>query len=155
MAGRALLDASGAGGMVGGQWLDLRAEGRSLSEAELDELHRHKTGALLTAALEMGALAAGADRRAREALVRYGAAVGLAFQVADDILDATADAEVLGKNPSDAELDKSTYVSLHGVEEARAQAAALVDDACRALEEGGVDAPALRALARFVVQRRN
>lgn len=150
-----LLDAAGAGGMVGGQWLDLRAEGRLLTEVELDELHRHKTGALLTAALQMGARAAGADAGTREALARYGGAVGLAFQVADDILDATQDAGTLGKNPSDAELDKSTYVSLHGLDEARERARALVDDACRALDEGGLDAPALRALARFVVERRN
>jgi geranylgeranyl pyrophosphate synthase len=151
---RVLLEAAGGGGMVGGQWLDLRAEGRLLTEVELDELHRHKTGALLTAALEMGAMAAGASRVERLSLGRYGAAVGLAFQIADDILDATGDAETLGKNPSDAELDKSTYVSLHGLDEARARARALVDDACRALEEGGLDAPALRALARFTVDRR-
>lgn len=150
-----LLDAAGAGGMVGGQWLDLRAEGRLLTEVELDELHRHKTGALLTASLEMGARAAEASPQTLEALLRYGAAVGLAFQVADDILDATEDAGVLGKNPSDAELEKSTYVSLHGLEEARARASALVDDACRALNEGGLEAPALQALARFVVERRN
>lgn len=152
---RALLDAAGAGGMVGGQWLDLRAEGRRLTGTELDELHRHKTGALLTASLELGALAAEARREVREALARYGAAVGLAFQVADDILDATQGAEVLGKNPSDAELDKSTYVSLHGLDEARARARALVEEACEALAEGGLDGAVLPALARFVVHRRN
>lgn len=150
-----LLEAAGAGGMVGGQWLDLRAEGRALGETELDRLHRHKTGALLTAALEMGARAAGAAPATREALVRYGAAVGLAFQVADDILDATADAGVLGKNPSDETLDKSTYVTIHGLEEARGRAAALVAEACAALGEGGVASPALTSLARFVVRRRN
>ncbi len=150
-----LLGAAGAGGMVGGQWLDLRGEGRELTEAELDELHRHKTGALLKAPLVMGALAAGADAAALSALERYGAAVGLAFQVADDILDATSDADALGKNPSDAELEKSTYVSLHGLEEARERAEALADDACRALDEGGLAAPALHALARFAVRRRS
>jgi geranylgeranyl pyrophosphate synthase len=150
-----LLEAAGAGGMVGGQWLDLRAEGRALDAADLDRLHRHKTGALLAAALEMGARAAGAAPRVREALLRYGAAVGLAFQVADDILDATADAGVLGKNPSDEALDKSTYVTIHGLEEARGRAAALVAEACQALEEGGITSPPLTSLARFVVHRRN
>ncbi|MFQ5535892.1 MAG: polyprenyl synthetase family protein [Gemmatimonadota bacterium] len=148
-----LMRAAGAGGMVGGQWLDLEGEGRLLTEIELDELHRHKTGALLVASLQMGALAAGADAMAFESLTRYGSAVGLAFQVADDILDATSDAETLGKEPSDAVLDKSTYVTLHGLEEARVRARALVDDAKQALEEGGTYAPALQALADFVVGR--
>jgi geranylgeranyl pyrophosphate synthase len=75
--------------------------------------------------------------------------------VADDILDATADAGVLGKNPSDETLDKSTYVTIHGLEEARGRAAALVAEACAALGEGGVASPALTSLARFVVHRRN
>ena len=150
-----LLEASGAGGMVGGQWLDLRGEGRALDAEELDGLHRRKTGALLTGSLLLGAAAAEAEEPVRDALRRYGRAVGLAFQVADDILDATQDAETLGKNPSDQELDKSTYVAVHGLGAARGRAAELVADAREALDGAGLAAPTLRALADFVVERRN
>jgi geranylgeranyl pyrophosphate synthase len=150
---QALLDASGAGGMVGGQWVDLLGEGQALGADELDALHRMKTGALLAASLVMGATAAGADTATRDALETYGRAIGLAFQIADDILDATASAETLGKNPSDADLDKSTYVSLYGLDEARRRAQAQVDQALAALAGAGVDAPALEALARYVIDR--
>ncbi len=150
---RTLARAAGGGGMVGGQALDLEGEGRALGREELDALHRAKTGALLTAALRMGGLAAGADADRLAALERYGRAIGLAFQVADDILDATADTGALGKKPSDAELDKSTYVRLLGVEGARAEARALVDEALRALASAELRAPALEALARYVVER--
>jgi geranylgeranyl pyrophosphate synthase len=149
-----LMQAAGAGGMVGGQGLDLLGEERSLTAPELDELHRHKTGALLTAALTMGAAAARAPEAVRSALARYGEAVGLAFQIADDLLDATATAEELGKEPSDVELGKSTYVSLFGLEDARGRGDALIVDAKRALDEAGLDAPPLRALANFVMERR-
>ena len=148
-----LLEASGAGGMVGGQWLDLLGEGRALGLAELDDLHRRKTGALLAASLQLGALGAGADPATEEALVDYGRAIGLAFQIADDILDATASAEELGKNPSDADLDKSTYVALFGLEEARARAQQQVDAALGALSTAGLESPALESLARYVVER--
>jgi geranylgeranyl pyrophosphate synthase len=150
---RCLLEASGAGGMVGGQWVDLLGEGQALGADDLDALHRMKTGALLAAALVMGATAAGADTATRDALERYGRAIGLAFQIADDILDATASAETLGKNPSDAELDKSTYVSLYGLDEARRQAQSQVDEALAALAGAGIEAPALEALGPFVVER--
>ena len=148
-----LARAAGAGGMVGGQALDLLGEGRRLDREELDGLHRRKTGALLTAALSMGAVAARADGNVREALEDYGRAIGLAFQIADDVLDATADAEALGKNPSDAELDKSTYVALLGVDEARAEARRLVRLALASLEDGDIDSPALESLASYVVER--
>jgi geranylgeranyl pyrophosphate synthase len=147
-----LCEAAGSAGMVGGQALDLLGEGRALASAELDELHRRKTGALLTASLTVGALAAGAAPPVVDALTAYGKAVGLAFQVADDVLDATSTAEQLGKRPSDAEHDKSTYVSLHGLEEARRRAGALVDEACSHLS--AMDAPELIALARYVIERR-
>ena len=150
-----LLGASGAGGMVGGQGLDLLGEGRALASEALTELHRHKTGALLTASLEMGAVAAGATEDVLAALTRYGRHVGLAFQIADDVLDATATAEELGKRPSDADLDKSTYVSLHGLEGARRLARAETDAALEALEAAGVAAPALHALAAYIVERRS
>ncbi len=150
---RILARAAGGGGMVGGQALDLEGEGRALSREELDTLHRAKTGALLTASLSMGAVAGGAAPRLRDALEAYGRAIGLAFQVADDVLDATADEGALGKRPSDQALEKSTYVRLHGVESARAEARALVAEALRALDEGGIPSPPLRALARYVVER--
>jgi geranylgeranyl pyrophosphate synthase len=150
---RTLARAAGGGGMVGGQALDLEGEGRALGRAELDALHRAKTGALLTASLRMGGLAALADPARLEGLERYGRAIGLAFQVADDILDATADAGALGKRPSDAELEKSTYVRLLGVDGARTEARALADEALGALSDAGVRSPALEALARYVVER--
>jgi geranylgeranyl pyrophosphate synthase len=149
-----LNQAAGAGGMVGGQALDLLGEGRTLSSEELDGLHRRKTGALLTASLVIGGLAAGAPVRVLEGLERYGRAVGLAFQVADDLLDATATAEALGKKPSDAQLDKSTYVSLYGLEEAACRAQALADEAVEALVSAQIEAPALSALSRYVVERK-
>ena len=150
---RILARAAGAGGMVGGQALDLLGEGRRLERGELDGLHRRKTGALLTAALSMGAVAARAQDGVREALEAYGRAIGLAFQIADDVLDATADADALGKNPSDAELDKSTYVALLGVAEARGEARRLVREAREALRDGGIESPALDGLAAYVVDR--
>jgi geranylgeranyl pyrophosphate synthase len=148
-----LLRAAGAGGMVGGQWVDLEGEGKSLGAEELDDLHRRKTGALLAASLEMGARAAGAPRSFVEALRDYGRSIGLAFQIVDDVLDATQSAETLGKNPSDAAHAKSTYVSLHGLEEARRLADLEADRAVAALTEAGIEAPMLVALARFVVER--
>ena len=150
---QALLEASGAGGMVGGQWLDLMGEGRMLDAAALDRLHARKTGALLAAALVMGARAADATPSVAQALDAYGTAIGLAFQIADDVLDATSSAEVLGKNPSDAALDKSTYVSIHGLAAARQRARAVIVSALEALEAARIEAPALIALAHYVVER--
>lgn len=148
-----LMEASGAGGMVGGQWVDLLGEGQAFEADALDALHRMKTGALLTAALVIGATAAGASDVQRTALEGYGRGIGLAFQIADDVLDATQSAETLGKNPSDADLDKSTYVSLYGLDEARSRAQAEVDGAIAALRAGEVRSEALEALARYVVER--
>lgn len=151
----ALLEAAGGGGMVGGQWVDLEGEGQALGADELDGLHRRKTGALLEASLLVGATAAGAPAPTLHALSTYGQAIGLAFQIADDILDATQDAGTLGKNPSDAALGKSTYVALYGLDEARRRAQAQIDTAVEALSGAGLAAPALVALARYVVDRRN
>lgn len=150
-----LLQAAGGGGMVGGQWVDLEGEGRALGGEELDGLHRRKTGALLVASLLMGGAAAGAGAPTLEALERYGRSIGLAFQIADDILDATQGADTLGKNPSDAALAKATYVALYGLDEARRRAQSQVDEALGALEGSGLCAPALEALARYVVERRH
>lgn len=149
-----LARAAGAAGMVGGQWLDLLAENEMLGVKQLDQLHRRKTGALLAVAPEMGARAAGAPEARVRALRSYGLSLGLAFQIVDDILDATGDAETLGKEPSDAQLGKSTYVSRWGVDAARAKAEAQADRAVSALDAAGVRRPTLRALARHVVDRR-
>jgi geranylgeranyl pyrophosphate synthase len=151
---RALLEAAGAGGMVGGQWIDLLGEGQAFGAEALDGLHRRKTGALLEAALVMGALAAGAGSDVQAGLREYGAAIGLAFQIADDILDATQSAETLGKNPSDAALEKSTYVALYGLDEAGVRAQREADRAVAALGRTGLEAPMLAALARYVVERK-
>ncbi|MEM7416860.1 MAG: polyprenyl synthetase family protein [Gemmatimonadota bacterium] len=152
---RRLMEASGAGGMVGGQWVDLLGEGQAFEAEALDALHRMKTGALLTASLVIGATAAGASDGERTALETFGRRIGLAFQIADDVLDATQSAETLGKNPSDAELDKSTYVSLYGLDEARRRAESEVDGAIAALQSGGVRSVALESLARYVVERKH
>ena len=146
--------AAGAGGMVGGQALDLLGEGRSLDSNELDRLHRMKTGALLTASLVIGGIAAGASDTTLAGLESFSRAIGLAFQVTDDILDATEVAADLGKHPSDGVLDKSTYVSLYGLEEAMKRARVHAEEATEALRGAGVDAPALIALASYVVERR-
>ena len=148
-----LLEAAGAGGMVGGQWLDLLGEGQTLSSKELDELHRRKTGALLTASLVMGALAATAEKETVSALASYGHSIGLAFQITDDVLDATQSAELLGKNPSDVDLDKSTYVGLYGLDQAKEHARERIADALGALESIDIDAPVLTVLARYVIER--
>ncbi len=146
--------AAGAGGMVGGQALDLLGEGRRLDSKELDRLHRMKTGALLTASLVIGGIAAGASDTTLAGLESFGRGIGLAFQVTDDILDATEVAVDLGKHPSDDVLDKSTYVSLYGLEEAMKRARIHAEEATEALRGAGLDAPALIALASYVVERR-
>ena len=151
---RALAQAAGAGGMVGGQALDVESEGRTLSPDRLNRLHALKTGALLSAAPRIGGLAAGAGSHRIEALDRYGRALGLAFQIADDILDATSSAERLGKHPSDEALGKSTYVSLYGLDGARARALRQVSIARRALARGGLDSRPMEAIAEYVVRRR-
>lgn len=149
-----LLEAAGAGGMIGGQFLDLLAEGRTLGEEELAALHGLKTGALLSASLEVGAMAAGAGDDLLSAVSAFGRRLGLAFQVMDDVLDATASSDVLGKQPSDVAMAKSTYVALLGVEGARRRGRQLAARAEAALDAANLAAPRLRQLARFVVDRR-
>lgn len=148
-----LLEAAGAGGMIGGQAMDLLAEGAALSEEELAGVHGLKTGALLAASLEMGAMAAGTSLEAQAAAADFGRYLGLAFQVMDDVLDATGSAEVLGKLPSDADFGKSTYVLLLGVQGAREKAASLVARGLAALDGAGLATPGLRRLAAFVIER--
>ena len=149
-----LFEAGGIEGMVGGQWLDLEAEGRTLTLAELVEVHRGKTGALIRAACTLGAIAGRAGPAEVRALTAFGEEIGLAFQVADDVLDATGTSEALGKTAGrDAELAKSTYVSLMGVESARAEAEGLARRAVAHLEAAGVSSGALGALAGYIVTR--
>jgi geranylgeranyl diphosphate synthase, type II len=151
---RDLMVASGAGGMIGGQLLDLEGEARPLALEDLQRIHRAKTGALITAAATIGGRAAGAPGERLEALARYGAAIGLAFQIADDVLDVTATTDQLGKTAGrDLELRKSTYPALLGVEGAKDRAAALVDEGCSALAEVGLLTPPLVRIAQFTVQR--
>ncbi len=151
---RTLMRAAGAGGMIGGQLLDLLAEGRALDVVALERVHRMKTGALIAAAVRIGGLAAGAAPRTMEALGAYGDAVGLAFQIADDVLDVTATTTQLGKTAGkDVSHGKSTYPAALGLDEARARASALAEDACAALRAGRIDAPDLEYLARFAVAR--
>ncbi|HEY2850436.1 MAG TPA: farnesyl diphosphate synthase [Gemmatimonadaceae bacterium] len=151
-----LMRASGAGGMVGGQLYDLEGEGAPLTLAELERVHRMKTGALIRASVCIGGLAALASPETLEAFDRYGAAIGLAFQIADDVLDVTSTTDELGKTAGrDAELKKSTYPALLGLDGAKARADRLCEDACVALREAGIRSPQLESLARFVVDRRS
>ncbi|MGH7711261.1 MAG: polyprenyl synthetase family protein, partial [Gemmatimonadaceae bacterium] len=136
---RELMYASGAAGMVGGQWLDLSASGGETTVAELERLHRMKTGALLCACARIGARAAGAAEEIVAAMDRYGAEVGLAFQIVDDVLDVTSTSDVLGKTAgSDASSGKRTYPALLGVAGALAQARAHTSAARAALATCGV-----------------
>jgi geranylgeranyl diphosphate synthase, type II len=149
-----LARASGAAGMVGGQVIDIEATGKKISVDELETLHRAKTGELLLVAVRAGARMGGADQAAMERLTVYGRALGLAFQIVDDVLDITADLQTLGKDPgSDREAGKTTFVDLLGVDGARARARAVMDDGIAALEPFGAKADALRALARYTVER--
>jgi geranylgeranyl pyrophosphate synthase len=152
--GQELFQAGGIEGMVGGQWLDLEAERKPLDLDGLIAVHRGKTGAVIRAACVLGGMAAEAPPQAIEGLAGYGQEVGLAFQVADDLLDATATSAQLGKTAGrDAALEKATYVSVLGVERARAEAAALSAHAIRNLERAGVPAESLGALAQYIVTR--
>ncbi len=154
---RLLARAAGSAGMAGGQAIDLASVGQKLNEQQLSEMHRLKTGALLRGSVMMGA-ACGAPTAAQlRALQDYGAALGLAFQVVDDILDVTADSATLGKTAGkDAAQDKPTYVALLGLERSRAFAQELLSQALAALAQADLPHPqALRALADMVVNRKS
>lgn len=149
--------ASGSRGMVGGQALDLEAEGRELTLAELESLHIHKTGALIRASVMLGALCStDHDQDRLEKLDHYAKCIGLAFQIQDDILDVEGNTEELGKNSgADALLHKATYPGLLGLKESREHALELIDDALSSLDGFDGKADCLRDIARFVVARRN
>lgn len=152
---RLLAKASGWQGMAGGQAIDLAGVGQVLDQTQLEDMHRRKTGALLLASVTMGATAAGAAPLTLDALSRYGRALGLAFQVVDDILDVTADSATLGKTAGkDAAADKPTFVSLLGLEGAQSYADDLLAQAHTALRESGLASVAtLHAIADWVVRR--
>src|SRR5690606_32208410 len=153
---RLLAHASGSLGMCGGQAIDLDSVGLQLSLEELERMHRLKTGALLRASVLLGALAGKSlDDNETASLDAYAAAIGLAFQVVDDVLDATADSATLGKTAGkDAADNKPTYVSILGLEQSRALAEQLRADAYRALQPFGEKARRLRELADLIVQRK-
>jgi farnesyl diphosphate synthase len=152
---RALAVACGSHGMAGGQAFDLAAVGKILTAAELERMHVHKTGALIRASVRLGALAAGhRDKTTLAALESYGHAVGLAFQIRDDLLDVEAGTEQLGKTAGkDAAAAKPTYPAILGIDASRAELAALTNAALAAVDPLGVRAKPLRDLARFVADR--
>lgn len=147
--------AAGSLGMVGGQSLDMIHEGKNAGYEVLHTIHQSKTGALITASIESGALAAGADQERISALRRYGEQVGLAFQIADDLLDLEATTEELGKSVGkDVAAGKLTFPAIFGVETSRIMAQDAAGAARKALENFDDKAEPLRALARYIVDRR-
>lgn len=149
-----LARASGAVGMVGGQVIDIEATGKKIDGAHLERLHRAKTGELLLVSVRMGARMGNASADQMERLSTYGRALGLAFQIVDDVLDITADLATLGKDPgSDREAGKTTFVDLLGVDGAKTRAKQVMDEGLTALDPLGEKAEALKALARYTVER--
>ena len=147
--------ASGSRGMAGGQAIDLASVGKQLSLPELEQMHIHKTGALIRAAILLGAHCGNLNQAQLDKLDRYGKCIGLAFQVVDDVLDSEADTATLGKTAGkDADNDKPTYVTLLGVQAAKQMAADLHQQALDALLEFGASAQRLRELADFIVMRK-
>jgi geranylgeranyl diphosphate synthase type II len=149
-----LASATGPAGMIGGQVLDMEGENRHLGLDQLRELHRRKTGALITASCRMGGIAAGANAEQVEALTRFGQHLGLAFQIVDDVLDVTSTPEQLGKaTRKDAGRGKNTYPSLLGLEASRQEAERQLQAAVSAIEPFGPTGSGLRTVAEFVVRR--
>jgi geranylgeranyl diphosphate synthase type II len=148
--------AAGSQGMVGGQAMDMVAEGHAIDMDTLRYLHAHKTGALIRASIRAGAIAGGADAEALEALTRYAERVGLAFQIVDDILDVEGDSAEMGKSAgSDARKHKATYPAIAGMEASRREADRLIREAREAVAPLGARAAHLVALADFVAARRH
>ena len=153
----ALSRAAGPAGMVGGQAIDLGSVGLKLDQTALEFMHRHKTGALIEVSVKLGALASGrAEPDELRALQTYAQAIGLAFQVQDDILDVESDTATLGKRQgADIARDKPTYPALLGLDAAKAYALELRDQALHALRPFDAAAEPLRELARYIVERRS
>jgi geranylgeranyl pyrophosphate synthase len=153
-AAAVLGEACGTTGLIGGQVMDLESEGHAVGALDLERLHRAKTGALLSACVRGGAILGGAGTGDLQHLSRYASAIGLAFQVVDDVLDATGDEQHLGKTAGkDEAAHKATYVSVHGLEKARSLAAALRQEALEAVAPLGPRGDLLAALARLIVDR--
>ena len=151
---RLIAEASGTWGMVGGQVVDMESQGQEVTTETLRYIHAHKTGALLTASVLAGAMLVGATAAQTEALRAYGGHIGLAFQIADDILDVTGDEAKIGKPVgSDEERDKATYPKLYGLDESRRRAHAEVEAALHTLADFDEKADPLRAIARYIVER--
>lgn len=141
-------------GMVAGQALDMEAETRQVNGTQLEEIHRHKTGALIVAAARCGAIIGGANENELAAITSYASHLGLLFQITDDLLDVTATAEDLGKTPGkDAQSNKATYPALHGMEETKAAAIQAHRDAGDALERIDRETDVLRRIADFILHR--
>ena len=152
---RTIACAAGYGGMIQGQMLDISSEGRTLSMAELESMHHLKTGALIAASLRCGAIIGGANEEQLTALERYAQNVGLAFQVADDILNVEGDPELMGKAVGTDQLrEKSTYPSILGLNESKELAHNLVRNALQAIENFDSRSDALRAIAKYVIERK-
>jgi geranylgeranyl diphosphate synthase, type II len=150
-----IADAAGHEGMVAGQVADLEAEGRRVGADVVDYIHAHKTGALIRTSLRIGAMLCGADAAQLRALSVAGADLGLAFQIVDDILDVVASSEELGKTAGKDQIQqKATYPAIHGIEASRARAAFLIRDAEEALRVLGPRAEPIRALGRFILDRK-
>ncbi len=150
----ALAEAAGATALVGGQADDLAVEFSAGDLAALEAVHRRKTGAMFLVSLRLGGFVAGADDRQQAALERYGRSVGLAFQIADDLLDVRGDEAAMGKRVGkDSQHGKLTFPSLLGIEESQRRAEQLIDEACAALSPLGEKRAALEALARYVLER--
>jgi len=150
-----IADAAGHGGMVGGQVVDLMSEGKAVGPDVLDYIHARKTGALIRTSLRVGARLCRATPAQIDALGRAGTALGLAFQIVDDILDVVSSTAELGKTAGkDEAQQKATYPAIHGLEASRARARELLGEAEAALVELGPRADAIRALGRFIVERR-
>ncbi len=153
---REISHASGCFGMVGGQVVDMESEGKDVDLPTLEYIHTHKTGALIRASVRVGALYAGATEKRLKALTRYGELVGLAFQIADDILDLTGTEEEIGKDVgSDLKKGKKTYPSFYGIEDSRRRAREVADKALLALRDLDRKADPLRDLAKYIVARVN
>jgi geranylgeranyl diphosphate synthase type II len=151
-----IADAAGTDGMVGGQVVDIESEGKAVDAETVDYIHTHKTAALIRASLCAGALLARASVEQLAAITACGEALGLAFQIVDDILDVEGSTEELGKTAGkDAQQQKATYPAYHGLEASRAKARTLIDQAKEAVMSLGARAEPIRALAEFIVQRRS
>lgn len=152
---RLLAEACGSLGMTGGQSIDLSSEGRTLAPAELEQMHTLKTGALIRASvLSACCLCKDLQPRKHETLDRFAQAIGLAFQIKDDILDVEGEARLLGKQPGqDQRLHKATWPAAFGMQASRQRCEELLDDGLRYLDTFGADADALRWLARYIVER--